>query len=126
MENDPNVNPVAEDKPILTSGKKQLITKLIDQKKKKQYNHHQFRPDRKLVKYYEDILKPHEYWDPKPTLRDDKEQKPGNIQGKRQVKDVTKEGIPLPKEDLYWCDINLNDEHQLEEVRFIPLSSISF
>lgn len=54
-------------------------------------------------------MKPHSYWDPKPTLRDDKEQQPGNIEGKRDVKDVNKEGIPLPKEDLYWCDINLND-----------------
>lgn len=51
----------------------------LTRKKRSSTIHLQFRPDRKLVKYYEDILKPHEYWDPKPTLRDDKEQQPGNI-----------------------------------------------
>ena len=38
------------------------------------------------MKYYLDILKKHQYWDTKPTLRDDKEQIDyGNIEGLRKV-----------------------------------------
>jgi hypothetical protein len=45
-----------------------------------------FSPDRKSLAYYEDILKKH--WDNKPTLREDRDQPPGSIEGKREVKDV--------------------------------------
>jgi hypothetical protein len=40
-------------------------------------------PDRKMVKYLEDLLRPHEYWDQKPTLKEGAEQEWGNIEGKR-------------------------------------------
>lgn len=36
-----------------------------------------------MIRYWEDLLKKHEYWDSKPTLRDDVDQQPGNIEGKR-------------------------------------------
>jgi hypothetical protein len=36
-----------------------------------------------MIRYWEDLLKKHEYWDNKPTLRDDIDQQPGNIEGKR-------------------------------------------
>lgn len=57
------------------------------------------------------MIKPHSYWDKKPTLRDDIDnQKPGSIEGKREVKDVRKEPLDLPKEGLYWADIDLLKE----------------
>lgn len=36
-------------------------------------------------------------------LREDIEQQWGNVEGKREVKDVQKEPFKLPREDLYWC-----------------------
>ena len=54
-------------------------------------------PDRKTIEYWKQLLKVHEYWDKRPTLRDDIDQQPGNIEGKRTVKDdVEKEPIKLP------------------------------
>jgi hypothetical protein len=41
-------------------------------------------------------------------LREDRDQPPGSIEGKREVKDVQKDPILLPREDLYWCDIDVN------------------
>lgn len=73
-------------------------------------------PDRKLVKYLEDLVRPHAYWDQRPTLREDVEQQWGNVEGKREVKDVIKDPLPLPKEDLYWDDIDVNKEGILEDV----------
>lgn len=63
-----------------------------------------------MMRYWEDLLKKHEYWDNKPTLRDDIDQQPGNIEGKREVKDVSKDPIPLPKEELYWCEVDVNKD----------------
>lgn len=34
------------------------------------FYHH--RKDRRKIKYYQDILKKHNYWDTRPMLRDDK------------------------------------------------------
>lgn len=76
-----------------------------------------------MIRYYEDLIKPHEYWDQRPTLRDDREQTPGNVEGKREVKDVPKDGVPLPKPELKWCDINVQDDLQLDEVSPAPPSS---
>ena len=76
-----------------------------------------------MIRYYEDLIKPHEYWDQRPTLRDDREQAPGNVEGKREVKDVPKDGVPLPKPELKWCDINVNEDLQLDEVSPAPPSS---
>jgi hypothetical protein len=33
-----------------------------------------FRKDKRKLKYYQEILKKHSYWDTRPTLRDDKDQ----------------------------------------------------
>jgi hypothetical protein len=55
------------------------------------------RKDRRKIKYYQDILKKHNYWDNRPMLRDDKEQiEYGNIEGLRKVEDVKKEPETLP------------------------------
>lgn len=48
-------------------------------------------------------------------LREDVEQQWGNVEGKREVKDVQKEPLKLPREDLYWCEVNVMDEKELEE-----------
>lgn len=69
-----------------------------------------YSPDRKTIKYLEDLVKPHEYWDKRPMLREDMEQQWGNVEGKREVKDVQKEPLKLPKEDLYWCEVNVMEE----------------
>ncbi len=63
-----------------------------------------------MLKYWEDLLKKHEYWDHKPTLRDDTDQKPGNIEGKRTVAEVPKEPVPLPREELFWCDVDIKKD----------------
>ena len=39
----------------------------------------QYSPDRKLVKYLEELIKPHQYWDQKPTLKDGAQQQWGNV-----------------------------------------------
>jgi len=69
-----------------------------------------------MLKYWEDLLKKHEYWDDKPTLREDKDQKPGNIEGERKVEDVQKEPLKLPREGMFWSDIDLTKDDQLDEV----------
>ena len=76
-----------------------------------------------MLRYWEDLLKKHEYWDEKPTLREDKDQKPGNIEGERKVADVSKEPLALPREGLYWSDIDLKNDGELDEVKNIQFSS---
>jgi hypothetical protein len=75
------------------------------------------------VKYLEDLVRPHAYWDKRPTLRDDIEQQWGNVEGKREVKDVIKEPLPLPKQELYWEDMDITNEGMLEDVLAPPRSS---
>jgi hypothetical protein len=75
-----------------------------------------------LVKYLEDLVRPHSYWDQRPTLREDIEQQWGNVEGKREVKDVIKEPLPLPKEEMYWEEIDVTNDKILDEVSS-PLSS---
>lgn len=76
-----------------------------------------------MVKYLEDLVRPHEYWDKRPTLRDDIEQQWGNVEGKREVKDVIKDPLPLPKGELYWEDIDITNDGMLEDVPLSPRSS---
>ncbi len=55
------------------------------------------RKDRRKIKYYQDILKKHNYWDTRPMLRDDKDQvEYGNIEGHRKVEEVNKDCEKLP------------------------------
>ena len=44
-------------------------------------------PDRKVIEYWNQLIKEHPYWDKRPTLRDDIQQQPGNQEGKRTVKE---------------------------------------
>ena len=47
------------------------VTDLADHiKEEKKVLIMQYSPDRKLVKYLEELIKPHQYWDQKPTLKD--------------------------------------------------------
>ena len=50
----------------------------------------------------------------------------GNIEGTRLVEEVNTEGVELPLPDLYWCDINLNDEGELTKVSFFQHSFMNF
>ena len=43
------------------------------------------------------MLRDHPYWKKQPTLDDFKEQKPGNIEGKRTVEEVRNEPLDLPR-----------------------------
>ncbi len=36
------------------------------------FNIYSFRKDKRKIKYYQDLLKKHNYWDTRPMLRDDK------------------------------------------------------
>lgn len=97
--------------------KKKLWTELIEERQKKKYHVHELSSDRKKIKYLESLVKAHPYWDKMPTLRDDKVQNIfGNIEGKREVKDVRKEPLPLPSDSYSWCEIDLMDIKQLDEV----------
>jgi hypothetical protein len=69
-----------------------------------------------MLKYFEELAKPHEYWDKCPTLREGTEQPPGSQLIVHDVKAVPKDPFPLPKEELYWSDIDVTNEVQLEEV----------
>lgn len=75
-----------------------------------------------MLKYWQDLLKVHKYWDTKPTLNEFKKQEHGNIEGLRKVEDVRKEPIDLPREGMIWCDIDINDEKQLDEVDIVLCS----
>ena len=68
-------------------------------------------------KYYNQLLKKHQFWDRQPTLRDDMKQiQHGNIEGVRKVEDVRKERHDLPDPNLVWCDLDIKDDKQLDEV----------
>ncbi len=73
------------------------------------------RGDERKWKYYNQLLKKHEFWDKQPTLRDDMKQvEHGNIEGVRKVEDVRKERYDLPEANLVWSDLDLKDEKQLD------------
>lgn len=40
----------------------------------------------------------------------------GNIEGVRKVEDVRKERHDLPDPNLVWCDLDIKDDKQLDEV----------
>jgi hypothetical protein len=40
----------------------------------------------------------------------------GNIEGVRKVEDVRKERYDLPDPNLVWCDLDIKDDKQLDEV----------
>lgn len=87
------------------------IVKIIMEEKSKKNG------DRKKIKFYQDLINKHEYWDTRPTLREDKEQNIfGNIEGERKVEEVEKDPFKLPLKELFWCEIDVNDEKELEEV----------
>ena len=67
-------------------------------------------------------MKKHEYWDEKPTLRDDKDQPPGSVEGERKVEEVRQEPYALPREGMTWCNIDINDEGELDEVLWLRFS----
>lgn len=55
------------------------------------------RGDRRKLKYYNQLLKKHEFWDKQPTLRDDMKQiEHGSIEGIRTVEDVRKDPYDIP------------------------------
>jgi len=66
--------------------------------------------DGRKIKYYNQLLKKHDFWDKQPTLRDDMKQiEHGNIEGLRTVEDVRKDPYDIP-EGLKWCFINIQND----------------
>lgn len=83
------------------------------------------RGDNRKLKYYDQLLKKHDFWDKQPTLRDDfKQVEHGSIEGERKVEDVPKEPQPLPEPNLKWCQLNIQDAKEVDEVIRIQFSSI--
>lgn len=79
--------------------------------------------DKRKLKYYNQLLKKHEFWDNQPTLRDDMKQvQHGSIEGLRKVEEVRKERYDLPQ-GLVWSDIDVKDDKNLEEVSYYLFSS---
>lgn len=54
----------------MDAGQKAIAHRTHHLKEEKEVLIIQDSPDRKLVRYLEELLRPHEYWDQKPTLKE--------------------------------------------------------